>query len=75
MRFRGKNYRPALWTGRRSAQPQTYNIGAKKVTLVDTIMMGSGKAPTPPAETFYILTEGSDVLNTEGGDRMTIETT
>ncbi len=75
MRWNGKNYRPVLGTGRRSAQPQTQNVGARKMTLVGSIFMGSGISSEPPAETFYILTEGSDVLITEGGDRMTIETT
>jgi len=75
MRWNGRNYKPVLGTGRRSAQPQIQNVGARKMTLVGSIFMGSGVSAGPPAETFYILTQGGDILNTEGGDRMTIETT
>lgn len=75
MRWNGKNYRPALGTGRRSVNPKPINIGARKMELVGSIFMGAGQSTAPPVETFYILTEGSDVLITEGGDRMTIETT
>ena len=51
MRWNGKNYRPVLGTGRRSAMPQTYSVGARKMKMVGSIFMGAGEttpSPTPP---------------------------
>ena len=47
MRWNGRNYRPVLGTGRRSAQPQTQQVGARKMNLVGSIFMGAGAGSEP----------------------------
>jgi len=66
MRWNGKNYRPVLGTGRRSAMPQTYSVGARKMKMVGSIFMGAGEttpSPTPSVEVFITPTGATKYEN------------